>query len=394
VTVRSRTVVPAAALALAGCGGSGATRISVTPRTSRADAPVHIVASGLPAGKIVTIGVTSRDAGGTTWRSAAQFRVGSEGDVDLDQAHAISGSYTGVWPGGLLATMQARRTLEPYHWRRQGSSRFVARVSPGGATAGFARRLSDDRLEPQGLDVRRDGITGFFAAPARARRHAAVLAFGGSEGGLATGYLAYELAANGYPALAVAYFAQPGLPRGLYHVPLEYFVRALAWLDRQPQVDPRRVFVLGISRGSEAALSLGARYPRLVHGVIASVPSDQLLGEAWTQHGKVLPSASTFQDTRAAARIPVERIRGPIFAVCAGDDTTWPSCLYSKRLFARLHAHHHPYPDVLVDEPAAGHFVGSLIPFTLRPVPSSSLDEQAREDVWPKLLAFLRRESQ
>jgi BAAT / Acyl-CoA thioester hydrolase C terminal len=89
----------------------------------------------------------------------------------------------------------------------------------------------------------------------------------------------------------------------------------------------------------------------------------------------------------------VERIRGPIFAVCAGDDTTWPSCLYSRRMFARLHARHHPYADVLVDEPAAGHYVGSLVPFTLRPVSSSSLDEQARERVWLRLLAFLRKES-
>ena len=38
--------------------------------------------------------------------------------------------------------------------------------------------------------------------------------------------------------------------------------RALRWLRAQPQVDSRHVLTLGVSRGSEAALLLGAYYPR------------------------------------------------------------------------------------------------------------------------------------
>ena len=52
-------------------------------------------------------------------------------------------------------------------------------------------------------------------------RRTAVLVFGGSEGGLATSLLAARFAADGYPALALAYFREPGLPQTLTNIPLE-----------------------------------------------------------------------------------------------------------------------------------------------------------------------------
>ena len=96
-----------------------------------------------------------------------------------------------------------------------------------------------------------------------------MLVFGGSDGGLSGTLVAALLAAHGYPALALAYFNAPGLPAQLSDIPLEYFATALRWLRAQPQVDPRHVLTLGVSRGSEAALLLGAYYQRLVDGVIA-----------------------------------------------------------------------------------------------------------------------------
>src|ERR1039458_4212970 len=70
---------------------------------------------------------------------------------------------------------------------------------------------------------------------------------------------------NAYPALGVAYSAEPGLPQTLSRIPLEYFAGALRWLARQPGVDPARIAVLGVSRGSEAAQLPGVYYPNLVH---------------------------------------------------------------------------------------------------------------------------------
>ena len=42
------------------------------------------------------------------------------------------------------------------------------------------------------------------------------------------------IASHGFPALAVAYFDEPGLPCALQNIRLEYFVRAIQWLRAQP----------------------------------------------------------------------------------------------------------------------------------------------------------------
>ena len=81
-------------------------------------------------------------------------------------------------------------------------------------------------------------------------------------------------------------------------IPLEYFARALRRLRARPDVDLRRVAVIGVSRGGEAALLIGATYPRLVHGVVALVPSNVVNptldghSAAWTVHGRPVPHVS------------------------------------------------------------------------------------------------------
>lgn len=91
------------------------------------------------------------------------------------------------------------------------------------------------------------------------------------------------------------------MPSELSDIPLEYFAGALRWLARQPEVIAKQIYVSGVSRGSEAALLLGVHYPDLVHGVIASSPSDLSFGSypapgsaAWTYHGKPVPYSSAF----------------------------------------------------------------------------------------------------
>src|ERR671936_1469150 len=81
------------------------------------------------------------------------------------------------------------------------------------------------------------------------------------------------LAGHGYPVLQLAYFREPGLPQSLTRIPLEYFERALGWLSRQPEVDPRRIVTWGWSRGGEASLLVAATFPELVHAAVAYVPS-------------------------------------------------------------------------------------------------------------------------
>jgi acetyl esterase/lipase len=100
-----------------------------------------------------------------------------------------------------------------------------------------------------------------------------VVVFGGSEGGNFMIDAAGLLAAHGYPTLSLAYFGEPGLPKELVNVPLEYFARAVRVLRRQPGVDPDHIAVMGDSRGGEAALLVASTFPHLIHGAIGLVPS-------------------------------------------------------------------------------------------------------------------------
>jgi dienelactone hydrolase len=383
----------------------------VSPALSLEDEPIHLTVSGLPARKRITLELRSVDANGVSWRSNATFLADASGVVNLDRTAARSGSYTGVWNTGLLVAMKPLGgSLYEYIWRKQPSN-FRLIVTTGSKTLAsvtFQRKVAKGSVVEKTERLSTDGFIGHYYAPRSQSRHTAVLAFGGSEGGDHGSLFGSILAGHGYPTLTLAYFKAPGLPQTLSSVPLEYFAKALQWLRRQPGVDPNKILILGASRGSEAALLLGVHYPDLVHGVVASVPSNVAIcsfpgctGPAWTLHGKPIPYTKQFDDPaptdNPAAVIPVERIRGPVFLFCGPYDSLWSSCPYSDAIVKRLEEHHDRYRHVLyVAAPPAGHFAGGLVPYepgflaferggTEPPV----ANEKARERIWPKLLAFL-----
>jgi pimeloyl-ACP methyl ester carboxylesterase len=234
-----------------------------------------------------------------------------------------------------------------------------------------------------------------------------VLILGGSEGGLPSPLLDGLLASQGYAALGVAYFGLPGLPSTLANIPLEYFARALRWLAGQPGVNPAKIAVLGVSRGSEAAQLLGVHYPNLVHAVIASVPSDASIcsypgcnGPAWTLAGKPLPYTKDFDNPSPAddpaAVIQDQRINGPVFLDCGEADQTWSSCAYGRAILSRLDKYHDRLPHVLYAYPGAGHLVGDFVPYEpagsveiSKMVPSYAAIQEAEPGLWQHLLSFL-----
>ncbi len=142
----------------------------------------------------------------------------------------------------------------------RGADRGVLAAETTVAEEGFVGRLW---MPPDGVDVRTP----------------AIVALGGSEGGLGTFLWGWALAGEGYPVLEVAYFDGDGpdlagLPDDLADIPLEYFAGAVRWLGPQPDVDPRDIWTMGASRGSEAALLVGAEFPGLVAGAIGLSPAN------------------------------------------------------------------------------------------------------------------------
>ncbi len=400
---------------LSGCTSSSSqpahtVSVTVQPGFSLIDKPVQIRITGLSAGEQVSVQLGSTDSHGVPWQASAGYRADPGGDVDLSTAAAISGSYHGVSAMGLIWSMRA---LKPdpagaYFWDGPTPLAFNLTVSAHGtqvASASFQRRFSAGAIKGTTESLAADGFIGEFWHPAdSAARRPAVLVLGGSEGGLPFSLLPELLASEGYAALGVAYFHEPGLPQTLSAIPLEYFAGALRWLARQPGVDPAGVAVLGISRGSEAAQLLGVYYPSLVHAVIASVPSDAAIcsypncaaGAAWTLHGRALPFTKDFDNPsptdNPAAVIPDQRIQGPVFLDCAESDQVWTSCPYAQAIIGLLDASRDRWAHVLYAYPGAGHYLGTFIPYepsTPSADPEYAADQQARGQLWPHLLAFL-----
>jgi dienelactone hydrolase len=357
------------ALVQAACGGShpGPLRgvVLAAPGAGVFDEPVHIVVAHVGADRELTVRLQSVDATGALFRARATFRSNAAGRVDLASEQASGGGfYAGVNPMGLIEAMQpASGGTVPYHWKGAQPQRFDITVSEGTsrvASGGFTRREFAPGVSVRAEPIAATGFYGqFWAPPAGTPRHPAVLEFGGSEGGLHGQLVGAALASAGYPTLDIAYFGEPGLPATLTDIPLEYFARALRWLAGQPQVLKGQTYVMGGSRGSEAALLLGAHYPTLVHGVIASSPSDVSFrsyprtgSAAWTLHGRAVPYSRGLPSPNVpvddpAATIPVQDIRGPVFLDCGTDDQVWSSCASALSIERHLTAARFAYPHVV-----------------------------------------------
>lgn len=408
-----------AAGALTGCGSPpavSAVRVVVAPASSLFDQPADIVVSGLGPARTITVGLRSVDSRGTVWTSRAVFRSSGAGAVNLATAPAVSGSYHGVDPMGLIDAMQPTSGQPAlYYWNGAAPQRFQITVSMAGsmvAEAAFSRAGSAPGVTVSTESIAATGFFGqFWKPPAGSAPRPGVLEFGGSEGGLNGQLLGSALASAGYPTLDIAYFGEPGLPSELQDIPLEYFAGALRWLARQPGVLAGQTYVSGGSRGSEAALLLGVYYPGLVHGVIASSPNDVALcsypgcqGAAWTLDGRPLPYTrqvdEPYPTDTPAALIPVQKIRGPVFLDCGTADQVWTSCAFAEAIQSRLNAAHDHYPHVLYRYQGAGHGAGDLIPY--EPISASTADldgniggdsplanSDAAARLWPQLLDFL-----
>jgi len=259
--------------------------------------------------------------------------------------------------------------------------------------------------EIESRPVRDDGLTGVLCRPRAAGMAPGVLLLGGSEGGLHERD-AQVLAGHGFTVLALAYFGLPGLPPGLIDIPLEHFTRGLDVLAAEPGTGAAARFgVLGGSRGGEAALLTAARDERV--GAVVSVVGSGLvtqgidfrrgsllgiLGQptgSWTWRGEPLPYLPYVipdelsdlvarglpvplrlayppvpGDPAALERvsIPVERIRGPVLLLSAGQDGMWPGAAYSQVAADRLARGRHPFPFRHQVMETAGHAIAGPPP--------------------------------
>jgi dienelactone hydrolase len=232
---------------------------------------------------------------------------------------------------------------------------------------------------------------------------AAVLVMGGS-GGSEPSYVGEALATEGIAALSVAYFGRDGLPARLRGINLEYFFSALGILRSALPSPTTPIALLGMSRGSEAAMLTAIHAPVRVRAVVATVPGNVVAGglppgaPAWLLHGRPLPYVDQAGPDceQTGALIPAELIPGPVLLIAAGADQVWPSAAMARALSRRLRAHGDPHGHTVLEYPQAGHSLGYLVPQLptglLPPgITDGAAEKQARADAWPQALTFIRR---
>jgi dienelactone hydrolase len=417
--------------------------IDVSPRDAVLDHPLAIRLHGFAPNQQVTVRARASTESDTAtgWISDATFVTDANGSVDLSAVAPVSGSYSSVDPNGLLwsltpETSGAGRTIG------DGINPITLTLTAEGdgaalATTDILRRAIDPSVTVRA--IRESGVVANLFVPAGEGPFPTVVVVGGSGGGFSDG-LAGLYASHGYATLSLAYFNVEGLPDELLNIPLEYFDNALNWVKTQPEVDTRRLAVSGVSRGGELSLLLASRHPEY-RAVVAYVPSGYLWGAvsrlpdsdvpdafpSWTLNGKGLPYVERVRNDAmqpgpdgivaltpaflrylenegraAAAAIPVEAINGPILLISGKEDALWPSTVFSQLIVDRLQANGFSYPVEHLSYEGAGHTIGPrYTPTTvtkafhnvrqlhidLGGIPSAIA--AAREDSWPKVLAFL-----
>lgn len=422
----------------------------VSPAVALIDEPRAITLHGFTPQSPVTLTLTSRQADGSLWRSSNVYVADAEGTVDVSHQAPQSGAYSGlhaqgpIWSQSRLETEDADAAQVPLPDGASGSVHTYATATD--ATGHQAATRFEQLYAAKGVTrkvLNQDGLVGVLFTPATEGPHPAVVVLNGSGGGINEARAAL-FASRGYAALALGYFGAPGLPDYLSNIPLEYFERALHWLKDSAKPADDFIAVSGHSRGGELALLLGSLYPHLVSAVIAYVPSSVVHGvlnagkpgegrfqPAWTQNGK--PLAHVWQDNAAQdwsaidalpqprrqaqafvrahedaaavarARIPVEKIAGPVLLLSAGDDGYWPSSAYAREVAQSLKSAGHAHTVEHLDYPHAGHALH--IPYTptteisrahavsgivLTGGGSAEANVQAHVDSWSGVQQFLR----
>jgi dienelactone hydrolase len=394
----------AIALLCVGCSGGPAAPphlhvdLSAGPFSAPFVTPVHVTVGGLPSGGLVTLRARTLDYEGRPWESAAQFRASAAGTLNLATAVPVSGSYRVADPAGLLWSLRPAFTTGPGTQFYINYAGFVVtlQVVVGGQVQATATlvRLWASGTSSSVQTVTRDGFAASLFTPTSVKPGTPVVVLiGGSEGGEPT-FTAEGLALAGFPALALGYFAEPGLPRCLCSIPLEYFVHAIGWLRAQPVARGRPVVLYGGSRGAEAALLIASYEPHLVDAVVANSPSAFVVGAyggtgaAWTLHGRPLAPQT---------EIPAGNIDVPLLLGDGGQDQVWDSAGSAAAIVRELSAAGDRAPYTNLYYPDAGHgnfgsppyfpYSDSVNGIVLGG--SKQADALATEQFWTKMIAFI-----
>ncbi len=411
--------------------------ILVNKQISMIDEAIHIQVTGLKQNEPIELKATRISAGLKKFKlqSFAKFVADENGMVDLKLAKPTEGTYQDVDAMGLFWSLERKEEVQ------EVEHAITEKLAPHKLiiTLHIQNKVVDE-LELIRLwkaphivreDIRENGLVGTYFYNESKEKKPGVIVVGGSEGGIYE-YLASLLATHGFNVLALGYFGEEGLPKGLQHIPMEYFKRGIDWMKSRVEVAEGWLGIHGTSRGAELALLTGSLYED-IRAVVAlngfAIPfagivpwtEDEFLPPAWTQDGEPIPYLRPENPVEVALQckemwktgkgnplglwyktlasdpkevedkaIPVERINGPVLIIGGDADSADPVGL-SKMAMNRLKQANFHYEYYQLIYPNAGHSIS--FPYTFQ-----SFNEGTKQgtnfasiDSWEKTIALFNR---
>jgi dienelactone hydrolase len=425
-------------------------RIEIHPRSALVDQRVTIRLTGLPPNKQVTVRASTRDDDfNRLWESHAVYKVDIHGKVDLTWRRALEGTFQGIDGMGLFWSMELDPSAEEEcYFRKTSLDPIRVQISvemdgeivlEGSAVRNFIAKNVIRR------DVRMNGLSGVLFVPNGDGPYPGVIVLGGGDGGIHE-HGAALLASHGYAALALGYFKMPGLPEEPLEIPLEYFQRAIRWLQDRSFAEKQFMAIIGTSLGSLYALLAASKFSA-VNATAVYVPISVVLGmgpekiSPATFRGVALPCLQLPEPTPEEAQyfeqmaqqhkpvsfnslhlraleddaqvrqsvIQAERMNGPLVMFSGEEDGALPSPFYARQIMDRLDSMEFSFEHRHICYPGAGHAIGlphahglPYIP-TYGRLPANSqgplidfggnkaANARANADSWKELLRFLAR---
>lgn len=211
---------------------------------------------------------------GEEYSSYGVFISNEKGEVDLDLAKPVEGTYEANDSMGLIYSLKKSRTegkniAENISIDEPIIMNMIFESSDEKKEINLKRLFKTEDVIVKHIYEEEFSGELFYKEKSNSRT---VLMLGGSSGDVqAMALLASPLASKGLSVLVVPYFASEGLPDKLEKVPLEYFEKIFKWIENNEVTKSKEIFLHGTSKGGELALLLASRYKQ-VKKVVAVEP--------------------------------------------------------------------------------------------------------------------------
>ncbi|XP_045434796.1 acyl-coenzyme A thioesterase 1-like isoform X2 [Pipistrellus kuhlii] len=393
------------------------------------DEPLRIVVRGLAGEQPVTLRTSLSDEKGARFRAHARYRAGAGGELDLERAPALGGSFAGLEPMGLFWALEPEKPFLRLV-KRDVQTPFAVELEvldghepDGGRLLG--RTVHERHFLAPGVrrePVRAGRVRGTLFLPPGPGPFPGIVDIFGVGGGLPE-YRASLLAGKGFAVMALAYYGYEDLPKSVETLHLEYFEEAVNYLLNHPQVKGPGVGLLGISKGGDLCLSMasflkGITAAVIINGSVANVGGalhykDETLKPLGFNLARVKVTKDGFADILDALNnplegpdrkslIPVERAESAFLFLVGLDDHNWKSEFFANEASKLLQAHGKEKPQVIC-YPQAGHYIEPPYFPLCRASPHALVGKnviwggeprahaEAQVDAWKQLQAFFHK---